>query len=268
MLANLQTLLTAMELYADPDYDDGKSWWSRNWRAVVRLVLFAVAVAIIEVASFIPGGQGIASAAISVGIKAAVSGYVIGGLVSGIVSAVQGNSFINGAIMGAAQGALNGFSIAVITFGIGSAIKAVIVKVGAANAKYPVNFDTDEMRAWAKAYKKSFEKEGGRISVVSSAFDDATGMSYYGVNRGYFLSGEKLNPQLAKLMPGVSLNDYPLGNCAEFQAINRALNAGAKLKNLHVYTMKITTKMPFIACENCTFMFNGKVAGILTGITG
>ena len=39
------------------------------------------------------------------------------------------------------------------------------------------------------------------------------------------------------ILPTSSLNKYPIGNCAEVDAINNALNAGSKLKDLHITTI-------------------------------
>lgn len=61
---------------------------------------------------------------------------------------------------------------------------------------------------------------------------------------------------------------YPVGNCAEVDAINQALNSGAKLENITIYTIH-TTKGNVgrrkEACENCTFAFKGKIKKNHTG---
>lgn len=61
---------------------------------------------------------------------------------------------------------------------------------------------------------------------------------------------------------------YPVGNCAEVDAINQALNSGAKLENITIYTIH-TTKGHVgrrkEACENCTFAFKGKIKKNHTG---
>lgn len=63
-------------------------------------------------------------------------------------------------------------------------------------------------------------------------------------------------------MPEISFNRYAVGNCAEVDAVNNALNAGAKLENLYMSTI-YTTKSSFgclkSACENCTYTFKGKI---------
>ncbi len=70
------------------------------------------------------------------------------------------------------------------------------------------------------------------------------------------------------LLPGISFNRYAVGNCAEVDAVNNALNAGAKLGNLYMSTIH-TTKFSFgclkSACENCTYTFKGKITGNFAG---
>ncbi|MFW9333634.1 hypothetical protein ACN6AX_10415 [Paenibacillus polymyxa] len=72
----------------------------------------------------------------------------------------------------------------------------------------------------------------------------------------------------AGLLPKDSLNEYGVGNCAEVDAVNQALNQKANVNDLYLYTIK-TTPYEFgaakIACENCTFTFKGNVADALTG---
>lgn len=47
------------------------------------------------------------------------------------------------------------------------------------------------------------------------------------MNRGVQLSGDTLNLSLESWLPESSLNQYRLGNCAEVDAVNQALNSGA-----------------------------------------
>lgn len=64
------------------------------------------------------------------------------------------------------------------------------------------------------------------------------------------------------------VSKYPVGNCAEADAINQALNAGARIENLHLTTIH-TTKSQFgnykESCENCRFAFKGKVKANYSG---
>ncbi len=100
------------------------------------------------------------------------------------------------------------------------------------------------------------------VNTVSLAYDENTGKIYYGYNRGIELNNAPINLILQSILPKNSLNQFPLTNCAECDAINNALNGGSKLKDLHIYTISATKKKMFEpkpSCENCTYAFKGKV---------
>lgn len=64
------------------------------------------------------------------------------------------------------------------------------------------------------------------------------------------------------ILPSQSLNGYVVGNCAEVDGINSALNAGGKIENMYMLTTHTTVDVfgeSKIACENCTYAFKGKV---------
>lgn len=74
------------------------------------------------------------------------------------------------------------------------------------------------------------------------------------------------------ILPKVKLNRYPLSNCAEVDAINNALNAGAKLENLHMSTLDVSRKnirshciIEKCDCKNCVAAFKGKIKKNNTG---
>ena len=70
------------------------------------------------------------------------------------------------------------------------------------------------------------------------------------------------------ILPPTSLNGYSVGNCAEAHAVNSALNAGAKLENLQMITVRTTRKCfgePKEACKNCTYAFRGRIKGNYSG---
>jgi len=127
------------------------------------------------------------------------------------------------------------------------------------------------------AVKKRDELTGKTKKNFNTAcvvYDSENNKYYYGRNGGYHEDGYVRNPLLfgdtnvKGLLPHTSLNKYPIGNCAEVDAVNRALNAGAKLNNLYMTTIHVTknkfgTYKP--ACENCTFTFRGKVSDNFSG---
>ena len=132
--------------------------------------------------------------------------------------------------------------------------------------------------SWAKdeavylqAISNSKRKDFNTACVV---YDCETGKYYYGRNKGIQINEAEKNPILfgdgnhKGLLPEKSLNDYKVGNCAEVDAVNNALNAGAQLKNLYMTTIH-TYESDFgklkHACENCTYAFKGKIKGNYAG---
>lgn len=113
-----------------------------------------------------------------------------------------------------------------------------------------------------EAVSKSKRNEFNTASVV---LDEESGAYFYGRNKGIELSGAPKSPELfgeKGILPRESFNNYPLGNCAEVDAINNALNAGAKLQNLTmltVYTYKRRFGVSKESCENCTYAFKDKI---------
>lgn len=118
---------------------------------------------------------------------------------------------------------------------------------------------------------KQSNKKREKFTTASLAYDSESGKYFYGRNKGIEMKGDKKNPLLFSengILPEKSLNNYPVGNCAEVDAINQALNSGAKLENITIYTIH-TTKGHVgrrkEACENCTFAFKGKIKKNHTG---
>lgn len=131
---------------------------------------------------------------------------------------------------------------------------------------------------WAQAKAKELSSRSktqrDKFNTACVAYDEITGEYYYGRNAGIIRDGHVKNPILfgdinhKGILPEKSLNNYSIGNCAEVDAINSALNAGAKLENLHITTIH-TTKNSMgkakQACENCTVAFKGRIKENYTG---
>ena len=71
---------------------------------------------------------------LKVAAKAAISGLILGGAIGGISAALSGGSVWKGILEGAVYGALDGAALAVVIFGIVTAVKAIAASVRAANA--------------------------------------------------------------------------------------------------------------------------------------
>ena len=79
------------------------------------------------------------------------------------------------------------------------------------------------------------------------------------------LSGDSLNSSLTSWLPDVTLdNRYRVGNCAEVDAVNQALNSGANVADLYMYTINIKDNIPKPMCNNCVYTFVGRVADIFS----
>lgn len=128
---------------------------------------------------------------------------------------------------------------------------------------------------WAASKRENLKgREKKTFNTASVAYDESTGKFYYGRNGGCMQNGCQRNPILfgqdgiGGILPSESFNNYPVGNCAEVDAINNALNDGAKLENLHLTTIHATKSKlgaPKQACLNCTMAFRGKIKENTTG---
>ena len=109
----------------------------------------------------------------------------------------------------------------------------------------------ESVKSWAERKQRELTGKAKKtFNTASVVYDEETGKYYYGRNGGYREKGYKQNPVLfgdsthEGLLPKSSLNKYPIGNCAEVDAINHALNAGADINHLHITTIH-TTKSQF-----------------------
>lgn len=131
------------------------------------------------------------------------------------------------------------------------------------------------VESWAKRMQGQLKgKERKRFNTACIVVDTSTGRVFYGRNHGIEGDGAKKNPLLfgdstrEGILPKKTLNSYPVGNCAEVDAVNAALNAGASLSSLQLMTIHVT-KNSFgklkPACENCTVTFKGRISGNYSG---
>ncbi len=122
---------------------------------------------------------------------------------------------------------------------------------------------------WAISEKNKLSKtQQNKFNTACIACDCVTGNQYYGRNNGIKISGDEKNPILfgendkGGILPTTSLNHLEVGRCAEVDAVNKALNSGAKLENLYMLTIHTRSDMfgeLKKACENCTYAFKDKI---------
>ncbi len=135
-----------------------------------------------------------------------------------------------------------------------------------------------QVSAWAQTTAARLEAKSKRqrdkFNTATVVYDESTGKYYNGRNHGIEIDHDRKNPVLfgdsthKGLLPEKSLNHLAVGNCAEIHAVNKALNDGADLSNLRLYTIH-TTKSSFgkskPSCKNCTHTLKGRVKGNYTG---
>ena len=146
---------------------------------------------------------------------------------------------------------------------------------GSQNSNYSPSKLHNMVESWANRIAKELLNESNRkrdrFNTACIAIDITTGKKYYGRNGWMKDDTGKKNALLfgpKGLLPKQSLNNYELGNCAEVQSINKALNAGAKLENICITTIHATkTQMGRLkkACKNCTYTFKGKIKANYAG---
>ena len=74
-----------------------------------------------------------------------------------------------------------------------------------------------------------------------------------------------------RILPVTSFYTRSVDNCAEIHAVNKALNSGAELKNLKLYTIHTVGMSKFsfgdkkVSCQNCAFTLKGKIKENYTG---
>lgn len=108
-----------------------------------------------------------------------------------------------------------------------------------------------------------------KFNTACVAFDETTGELYFGRNGGIDRFGTEIHPTIKSILPPKNYADFPTTwNCAETDAINNALHAGASLSNLHIYTISTLPRYfgsDKVSCENCTYMYKNRIKKNNTG---
>ena len=124
----------------------------------------------------------------------------------------------------------------------------------------------DAVTQWARMEESlaNSNRQLDKFNTATVVYDARTGNYYYGMNRGVQLSGDMLNLSLESWLPESSLNQYRLGNCAEVDAVNQALNSGANASDLYLYTINTKNNVSKPMCENCIYTFGDRVADVFS----
>ena len=86
--------------------------------------------------------------------------------------------------------------------------------------------------------------------MTSAVLDIKTGKIYFG-DSGFI--AENINAELTRRMPRISSTKWPVANCAEFNA----LNAGARMQDLVVTTVRVSNSVLAPMCRNCVQSLKG-----------
>ncbi len=132
---------------------------------------------------------------------------------------------------------------------------------------------SSKLTAWASRKAERLSKgQRRKFNTACIVYDEESGRYFYGRNKGIELAGAKKNTVLfgdgsnPGILPGQTLkNGLTVGQCAEVDAVNKALNAGARLENLTMLTIyaddgrgsKFGSKKR--ACPNCTYAFKDTI---------
>lgn len=109
-------------------------------------------------------------------------------------------------------------------------------------------------QAEAEAYAAALRAAEGRTPTAASAAVDArTGNVYLGHSGG----AAEVPPALRSQLPDPSLEPWSATNCAEVAACSRALQGGASLDDLAVWTVRTRTGEYFPPCANCSTWLPG-----------
>lgn len=106
----------------------------------------------------------------------------------------------------------------------------------------------------ARTHADEVVAAGRRPTMVSAAYDSRSGGVFFGESGSV---SSNIHPTLRGQMPRSSLEPWPVGNCAEFNACNAALHAGANLDDLSYATVRTRTGVPEPSCGNCQVSLRG-----------
>ncbi|MDR2492187.1 MAG: hypothetical protein LBD25_01815 [Coriobacteriales bacterium] len=208
----------------------------------------------------------------------AIGGALGGGITSGLTALVGPattllGSIAQGAGIGAISGSLSNMAVTAVSFFIdngtldgslgiifssgfsgaiaggvlGGGLGGLSYKLGpaATTSRDAVASRADELRALPRSQQPR---------ATSAAVDARTGRVYYGDSGS--VPGN-INRALQARMPEGGTHPWPVGNCAEFNAANTALNSGARIQDLVISTVKVRSGDAFPMCTYCREIFDG-----------
>lgn len=111
-----------------------------------------------------------------------------------------------------------------------------------------------DLQSLARTHADELALSGRPPTAAAATVDRATGNVYFGQSGSV---PNNIHPTLRSRMPSPSLEPWAVGNCAEFNACNAALWAGASIDDLIYGTVRTATRAPFPSCANCRVTLQG-----------
>jgi len=230
-------------------------WWQEdvpNWvKVTVGIILLIAAV----VLAYFTGGTSTLLTS---------SAEVIGSLISQALTQLLigiGLAIVSWAISGLLTGDFswqsleNAVADAVFFTGLFAFISACVNSL-----RQAIRVSDDEIKELLEEavskYIEDLHSQGKNPQFVSGVYDVKSKRVFLGYN------SETKNPKFNKILIDIEARQ----TCAETFAVNKALNAGAKLKNLHMYTYNAWKNRTATACLPCSNAFYPRVKRIITGI--
>lgn len=225
----------------------------------MALLLFVATVLTLEFSLAFPIAAGAiwAGYALTFGLTAVSLGA--GAAIAGYRSSRQGKGFWNG--FGEyihdnwAQEAAITSALYIVSIGISLTKYAIANAVSKSGNSKAFNEAIEISKNAAIERAKTLKSlTGKKPTMTAAALDIKTGQIYFGDSG---VVSENINVILIEQMPKTSMTNWAVANCAEFNAVNNALNAGARINNLVVTTVRVKTLAMERMCANCSISLKG-----------
>ena len=137
--------------------------------------------------------------------------------------------------------------------------KPVIRKLGGPGRRVAKHFDAqDSESAYQAAREAAVTRRAGPrpIPVATSAAVDRTSGRVVGV--GHSGDNPPIRSELSRVLPTVSLEQWPVTNCAEVSAASAAIESGSRLEDLLILAVRTKEDVEFPPCNNCKTWLTGE----------
>lgn len=137
--------------------------------------------------------------------------------------------------------------------------KPVVRRCGSIGRRIEAHFKATDTRTALQAARRQagVRSLGPRPIPVSTsvAVDRRTGRV---VGSGHARDNPQIPSQLRAALPEVSLERWPVTNCAEVSAASEAIEGGSRLEDLIIRTVRTKEDVDFPPCRNCKTWLPGE----------